>query len=143
MPNRELGTVERIDTKGRVDIRWDSGRTASFEAQERRHLDYGYAVTSHSSQGQTAGRVLVHVETERASEKLFNRRFAYVAVSRGQYDARIYTDDKVKLVIALDRDVSHQSALERTSEQTPARHSADREFSRSESIGRTMAVRSS
>jgi ATP-dependent exoDNAse (exonuclease V) alpha subunit len=64
-----------------------------------------YAVTSHSSQGQTAGRVLVHVETERSSEKLVNQRLAYVAVSRGQYDARIYIDDKVKLSRALDRDV--------------------------------------
>src|SRR5206468_12287378 len=101
--NRELGTIERIDTNGRMDVRWDSGRTSSFEASERRHLDYGYAVTSHSSQGQTAGRVLVHVETDRASEKLVNQRLAYVAVSRGQYDARIYTDDKVKLARALDR----------------------------------------
>lgn len=66
--NRELGTIQRTDTKGRMEIRWDSGRMSSFDASERRHLDYGYAVTSHSSQGQTAGRVLVHVETERASE---------------------------------------------------------------------------
>ena len=71
--NRELGTIERIDTNGRMEVRWDSGRTSSFEASERRHLDYGYAVTSHSSQGQTAGRVLVHVETDRASEKLVNQ----------------------------------------------------------------------
>jgi hypothetical protein len=56
----------------------------------------------------------VHVETDRASEKLPNQRFASVAVPRGQYDARIYTDDKVKLPRALDRDVSHRSALERT-----------------------------
>jgi hypothetical protein len=63
VPNRELGTVERVHTNGRMDVRWDSGRTSSFEPHERRHLDYGYAVTSHSSQGQTAGRVLVHVET--------------------------------------------------------------------------------
>src|SRR5207249_10533032 len=108
---------ERIDTSGRMDIRWDSGRTSSFEATERRHLDYGYAVTSHSSQGQTAGRVLVHVETDRASEKLVNQRLAYVAVSRGQYDAQMYTEDKRKLPRALDRDVSHRSALERTSVQ--------------------------
>jgi hypothetical protein len=54
----------------------------------------------------------VHVETERASEKLVNQRLAYVAVSRGEYDARIYTDDQVKLSRALDRDVSHRSALE-------------------------------
>jgi len=57
VPNRELGTVERIDRSGRMEIRWNSGRTSSFDAGERRHLDYGYAVTSHSSQGQTAGRV--------------------------------------------------------------------------------------
>jgi ATP-dependent exoDNAse (exonuclease V) alpha subunit len=139
VPNRELGTVERVDANGRMEIRWDSGRAASFDAQERRHFDYGYAVTSHSSQGQTAGRVLVHVETERASEKLVNQRLAYVAVSRGQYDARIYTDDKVKLSRALDRDVSHRSALERTPVQA-SRQSADRESSRSESVGQTMAV---
>jgi hypothetical protein len=64
-------------------------------------------VTTHSSQGQTAGRVLVHVETERAGEQLVNRRLAYVAVSRGRYDAQIYTDDKRKLPHVLDRDVSH------------------------------------
>jgi hypothetical protein len=69
-------------------------------------------VTSHSSQGQTAGRVLVHVETDRSSEKLVNQPLAYVAVARGQYDARIYTDDKAKLARALSRDVSHRSALE-------------------------------
>jgi hypothetical protein len=32
-------------------------------------------------------------------------------VSRGQYDARLYTDDKVKLARALERDVSHTLAL--------------------------------
>jgi ATP-dependent exoDNAse (exonuclease V) alpha subunit len=137
VPNRELGTVERMDANGRMEVRWDSGRTSSFQAGERRHLDYGYAVTSHSSQGQTAGRVLVHVETDRASEKLVNQRLAYVAVSRGQHDARIYTDDKIKLARALDRDVSHRSALERTPAQA-SRQTESRETSRSESIGHTM-----
>jgi ATP-dependent exoDNAse (exonuclease V) alpha subunit len=77
--NRELGRIERIDPNGRMEIRWDSGRTSSFEASERRHLDYGYAMTSHSSQGQTVDRVLVHVETAHAGEKLVNQRLAYVA----------------------------------------------------------------
>jgi conjugative relaxase-like TrwC/TraI family protein len=138
VPNRELGTVDRIDANGRMEVQWDSGRTSSFEPGERRHLDYGYAVTSHSSQGQTADRVLVHVETERASEKLVNQRLAYVAVSRGQYDARIYTDDKVKLSRALDRDVSHRSALERTPEQ-PSRQTTDT-AARSQSAGHQMAA---
>jgi len=51
LATRELGMVERIDAKGQMEIRWDSGRTSSFESGERRHLDHGYAVTSHSSQG--------------------------------------------------------------------------------------------
>jgi len=51
-------------------------------------------VTSHSSQGQTADRVLIHVDTEQGGEKLINRRLAYVAVSRGRYDAQIYTTTK-------------------------------------------------
>jgi ATP-dependent exoDNAse (exonuclease V) alpha subunit len=139
VPNGELGTIERIDKSGRMEIRWDSGRTSSFEAGERCHLDYGYAVTSHSSQGQTAGRVLVHVETDRASEKLVNQRLAYVAVSRGQYDARIYTDDKVKLARALSRDVSHRSALEYDRGPSLA-HTPDRGVSRTESGSASQSI---
>jgi ATP-dependent exoDNAse (exonuclease V) alpha subunit len=76
------------------------------------HLDYGYAVTSHSSQGQTADRVLVQVDTERGGEQLVNRRLAYVAVSRGRFDAQIYTDDKARLGDSLSREVAHRSAIE-------------------------------
>ena len=140
VPNRELGTIERVDKKGHMEVRWDSGRTSSFEPSDRRHLDYGYAVTSHSSQGQTAGRVLVHVDTDRASEKLVNQRLAYVAVSRGQYDARIYPDDKVTLTRALGRDVSHRSALELSSAQA-SDQGTQGQISRSESNGHTMAWR--
>jgi conjugative relaxase-like TrwC/TraI family protein len=139
VPNRELGTIDRIDNHGRTEIRWDSGRTSSFEAGERRHVDYGYAVTSHSSQGQTAGRVLVHVETARASEKLVNQRLAYVAVSRGQYDARIYTDDRVKLARALNRDVSHRSAIEHKSPAESSGRSASHQ-PRERSVDQTMAI---
>jgi ATP-dependent exoDNAse (exonuclease V) alpha subunit len=52
-----------------------------FNVRKHPHLDYGYAVTSHSSQEQTADRVLVHVGTEK-SELLVNNRFACVSVSR-------------------------------------------------------------
>jgi hypothetical protein len=139
VPNRELGTIERIDRNGRIEVRWDSGGMSSLEPSARRHLDYGCAVTSHSSQGQTADRVLVHVETERASEKLVNQRLAYVAISRGQYDARIYTDDKVKLRRALDRDVSHRSALEHDRGPSPA-HALERGASRNESGSASQSI---
>jgi hypothetical protein len=87
---------------------------------EHPHLDHGYAVTSHSSQGQTADRVLVHVDTEQAGEKLVNRRLASVSISRGRYDAQLYTNDKTYLTEQLSRDVSHRSAMEPGRAQQPA-----------------------
>ena len=60
--NRELGTIEKIDDAGNLQLHLDSGREVAFNIRENPHLDYGYAVTSHSSQGQTADRVLVHAD---------------------------------------------------------------------------------
>jgi len=110
--NRELGRIEQIDAEGHLRLRLDSGRVIAFDVAAYPHLDYGYAVTSHSSQGQTADRVLVHVDTERGGEHLINRRLAYVAISRGRYDAQLYTNDTCQLAEALNRDVSHRSAIE-------------------------------
>jgi conjugative relaxase-like TrwC/TraI family protein len=108
--NRELGTVENISSSGTMRMKLDSGHTMNYELQSHRHLDHGYAVTSYSSQGQTAERVLIHVDTELAAKDLLNSRMAYVAVSRGQWDAQIFTNDREKLPQALGRDVSHPSA---------------------------------
>ena len=117
--NREPGTIEKIDDAGNLRIRLDSGRATAFNIRENPHLDYGYAVTSHSSQGQTADRVLIHIDTEQGGERLINRRLAYVAVSRARYDAQIYTNDKTALAEGLNRDVSHRSALELTRAPEP------------------------
>jgi conjugative relaxase-like TrwC/TraI family protein len=116
--NRELGTIEKINDAGDVQIRVDSGREVAFNLREHPHLDHGYAVTSHSSQGQTADRVLVHVDTE-LGEQLVNSRMAYVSVSRGQYDAEIYTNDRSELARDLGRDVSQRTATQ-SQEPEPA-----------------------
>ena len=49
----------------------------------------GRAVTSHSSQGQTADRVLIHADTEPGANDALNSRMAYVAVSRNAYDVQM------------------------------------------------------
>jgi conjugative relaxase-like TrwC/TraI family protein len=110
--NRELGTIGHIDERGSVDVKLDSGREAHFNVRDNPHLDHGYAVTSHSSQGATADRVLIHVDSESAHEKLINSRLAYVAVSRARYDAQIYTNDAGNLGKALSREVSHAAAVD-------------------------------
>ena len=115
--NRELGTIESVSSEGDLSVRLDSGREVRFNIREHAHLDHGYAVTSHSSQGQTAERVLIHVDTDK-SEFLVNNRFAYVSVSRAQHDAQIYTNDGSKLSNSLSRESSQRTAVE--VEQQPA-----------------------
>jgi conjugative relaxase-like TrwC/TraI family protein len=110
LANRELGTVEGIGQDGRMSLKMDGGREVEIDSRKNPHLDHGYAVTSHSSQGQTADRVLIHADTELGAKDLLNNRMAYVAVSRGAYDAQIFTNDREKLGVALGHDVSHSSA---------------------------------
>ena len=37
-----------------MSLKKDGGRAVEFDSVKHPHLDHGYAVTSHSSQGQTA-----------------------------------------------------------------------------------------
>jgi ATP-dependent exoDNAse (exonuclease V) alpha subunit len=93
----------------------DGGRAVELDPRQHAHLDHGYAMTSHSSQGQTADRVLIHVDTELGAKDLLNSRMAYVSVSRGRYDAQIYTSSTSKLGQELGRDVSHSPAIQQES----------------------------
>jgi conjugative relaxase-like TrwC/TraI family protein len=107
--NRELGTIKGIDEDGRLCTRMDGGRTVELDTHKHPHLDHGYAMTSHSSQGQTADRVLIHVDTELGAKDLLNSRMAYVSVSRGAHDAQLFTNDREQLPATLGHDVSQQS----------------------------------
>jgi ATP-dependent exoDNAse (exonuclease V) alpha subunit len=112
LANRELGTIKSIDGDGNLKLKMDSGREVAFNVREMPHLDYGYAVTSHSSQGQTADRVLVHVDSAETRGELLNSRMAYVSVSRAEFDVQMYTNDAKTLGHVLSRDVSHPSATQ-------------------------------
>ena len=109
--NRDLAVIEAIHPDGRLSARLDNNRQIEFNASEHRHFDHGYAVTSHSSQGLTAERVLVHADTS-VHPDLLNSRFGYVSISRASHSATLFTDDIAKLGPQLSADVSKTSALE-------------------------------
>ena len=110
--NRDLGTVEKVEPN-RLTVKLDGKkeRIVSFDPSRMRHFDHGYAVTSHSSQGLTAGRVLANMDTE-APASLINTRLAYVAVSRASEDVRIYTNDAATLGARLATEVSKTAAVD-------------------------------
>jgi len=118
--NGELGTIATIDDE-ELTVKLDAGREVTFNTEKFRHIDHGYAVTSHSSQGTTVDRVLINADT-RESQLLLNDRMGYVAVSRAREDAIIYTNSIEELRSALDRRVDKEMALEavrETAEQRP------------------------
>ena len=109
--NRDLGTVQQIGNDGQLTVKMDNGKSVSFDPSQMRHFDHGYAVTSHSSQGLTAERVMVNLDSNMNAD-LINQRFAYVVVSRGSHDAQIFTDNAASLIGKLSHDVSKSSALQ-------------------------------
>jgi conjugative relaxase-like TrwC/TraI family protein len=110
--NRDLGTITSIDN-GQMTVRLDGKqpREITFDTSQFRQFDHGYAVTSHSSQGLTAGRVLANIDTE-SNRMLINTRLAYVAVSRASEDVRIYTNDAETLGQRLATDISKTAAVD-------------------------------
>jgi conjugative relaxase-like TrwC/TraI family protein len=109
--NRDLAVIESVSSGGVITARLDNNRRVEFDAQQHRHFDHGYAVTSHSSQGLTAERVLVNADTG-VHPDLLNSRFGYVSISRASHEATLYTNDMIKLNPQLSADVSKTSALE-------------------------------
>jgi conjugative relaxase-like TrwC/TraI family protein len=109
--NRDLAVIESVTPDGIITARLDNNRRVEFNAQQHRHFDHGYAVTSHSSQGLTAERVLINADTG-VHPDLLNSRFGYVSVSRASHDATLFTNDMAKLNPQLSAAISKTSALE-------------------------------
>jgi conjugative relaxase-like TrwC/TraI family protein len=109
--NGEFATILAIDDQ-RARLRIDNGREISAAIARLKHIDYGYASTSHSSQGATVDRVIANIDTLRSAE-LVNRKQFYVSISRARHAATIYTDDRSALQHAVSRTREKSIALER------------------------------
>ena len=110
--NRDLATVVSLDN-GKLTLQMDgkSNRIVRFDSEEFRQFDHGYALTSHSSQGLTAARVLAHIDTDLPRD-LINNRLAYVSISRASLDAHIYTNEAETLAPRLESDITKSAALD-------------------------------
>ena len=108
---RRVCEGRRIDDR-KAALRMDNGREVKAAVSRLRHIDYGYASTSHSSQGATVDRVIVNIDTARSAE-LVNRKQFYVSISRARHAVTIYTDDSSALRHAVGRTREKSIALER------------------------------
>ncbi len=84
-------------------------RSITLEVKKPLHLDYAYASTVHSSQGLTADRVLIdaHTHSRTTTKDVF-----YVALLRARFEAKIYTNDKDSLPVAISKNSLKHVALD-------------------------------
>jgi conjugative relaxase-like TrwC/TraI family protein len=108
--NGEFATVIELGAQ-QAKLRFDNLRELSVNLPQLRHVDYGYATTSHAAQGTTVDRVIVNVDSMRSGQ-LVNRKQFYVSISRARQDARVYTDDFEALRRVVARDHRKEVALE-------------------------------
>ena len=108
--NGELATIKSIDAQ-RAVIQLDNGKEITAALDRLRHIDHGYASTSHSAQGATVDRVIVDIDT-RLSPELVNRKQFYVSISRARHAVAIFTDDRSRLAPAAARSREKSMALE-------------------------------
>jgi ATP-dependent exoDNAse (exonuclease V) alpha subunit len=109
--NRDLAVIESIVPDGRVMAQLDNNRMIEFYTIEYRHFDHGYALTSHSAQGLTTERVLVHADTS-IHPNLLNSRFGYVSISRASHEATVFTNDTTRLSQQLGAEITKTFALD-------------------------------
>lgn len=103
--NGRLDQVKGFDRAGNLLLK--SGLTV---AKDYGHLDYGYVLTSHSSQGKDRQVAIAAMGSD--SLPAINLRQFYVTASRGSEDVKIYVDDKARVRRAIERDGRQLSATE-------------------------------
>ena len=112
--NGTTATVTAIDReRGTMSVKEARGveHTLQLDATRDRHVRHGWVGTVHGSQGATADRSMVHLESFRANT--VDAKSAYVAISRARSHAAVYTDSREKLADAIEaRGGERQTALE-------------------------------
>lgn len=117
--NGTLGTLERLDGE-QLTVRLDGaeGRRVTVDLRTYAHVDHGYALTVHKSQGATVDRAYV------MASKLFDASTAYVALSRHRDHVELHwARDEFGTRAAFDRTLSRERpkglALEQLAEWRP------------------------
>ncbi|MFA5780387.1 MAG: MobF family relaxase [Elusimicrobiota bacterium] len=89
--NGERGEVKNCNERY-LTVELEDKRTIKIDTERYKHIDYGYALTTYKSQGQTYDKVVIEADTSVPS--LNDMRNQYVNITRARENVKIFTDDK-------------------------------------------------
>lgn len=106
---QQLTVLDACPIKG-LTVQSKTGGTVYHLPAGFGHIAHAYCMTSHASQGATADEVLIVQPA--ATFSAANARQFYVSVSRGRYQAIVYTDDKAGLMQSVIQHGDRQAVTE-------------------------------
>ncbi|MBC2660645.1 relaxase domain-containing protein [Novosphingobium flavum] len=101
--NGAPGEVTAIDAQSRmVEIRNPRGQTQTLnlDAARDQHIAHAYVETAFAAQGRTTDHVIIHADSK--ATNLIDQKSFYVGISRARDSVAIYTNDRGKLVSAIN-----------------------------------------
>lgn len=105
--------VTAVDAGARtVTVRGLRGQvqTLHLDGARDRHIAHGYVDTAFAAPGRTAEHVIIHADSRAIN--LVDQKSFYVGISRAKQSATIFTNDRAKLVSAInERAGTVQTAL--------------------------------
>ena len=120
--NGHRGEVVAVDEQTRTaTIQTPDGRTEALnlEAARDRHIAHAYVETAFAAQGRTADHVMIHADS--AATNLVDQKSFYVGISRAKESATVFTNDRGKLVSAINERVGQvQTAIAQAAVPTPS-----------------------
>ncbi|OYV34909.1 MAG: exonuclease V subunit alpha [Rhodospirillales bacterium 20-64-7] len=124
--NGQQSQIIAVDPSTRsATLRFDKGKTTTLKLDNPRdqHIAHAYVATAFAAQGRTAERTLIHADSN--ATHLLDQKSFYVAISRAKENTAIYTDNRTKLVTAIqERSGVKQTALGPTASATMAKSTA-------------------
>ena len=103
--NGRLDEIREINAQGNLVL-----QSGMVVPKDYGHLDLGYVITSHASQGKDRQVAIAAMGSQ--SLPAINAKQFYVTVSRGSEDVAIYVDDKARVRRAIERSGEQLSATE-------------------------------
>lgn len=120
--NGARGEVVAVDEQTRTaTIQMPDGSTEALnlDAARDRHIAHAYVDTAFAAQGRTADHVMIHADSK--ATNLIDQKSFYVGISRAKESATIFTNDRGKLVSAINERAGQvQTAISQAAIPTPA-----------------------
>jgi hypothetical protein len=120
--NGGRGEVVAVDAQTRTaTIQTPDGRTETLnlDSARDRHIAHAYVDTAFAAQGRTADHVMIHADSK--ATNLVDQKSFYVGISRAKESAAIFTNDRGKLVSAINERAGQvQAAIAQAVMPTPA-----------------------